>query len=146
VLGPDFDGLQQPQTESFLSQPTSLARSARIKNTVDGGINPMNQILRTLWTDDRGALIATEYLFFVTIVIIGTIAGLANVRDAINTELTETGNALLALSQGFAVSGTSGSTGSTNGSMAIDSGNGTLPLTAVPPANPSVIDVSLPGS
>jgi len=105
----------------------------------------MRQILHTLWADDRGALIATEYLFFVTIVIIGTSVGLANVRDAINVELTETGNALLAISQGFAISGTSGGTGSTNGSQAIDAGNGQLTLTAVPPANPALIDVPLPG-
>jgi Flp pilus assembly pilin Flp len=105
----------------------------------------MRQILQTLWNDDRGALIAAEYLFFVTIVIIGTIVGLANVRDAINVELTETGNALLAISQGFTISGTSGNGGATNGSQAIDTGNSQLTLTSVPPAIPSVIDVALPG-
>ncbi len=106
----------------------------------------MRQILRKLWVDDQGALIASEYLFFVTIVIIGTTVGLANVRDAINVELTETGNALLAISQGFTISGTSGNTGSTNGSMAIDTSGSLPPLTAVPPSMPSVIDVQLPGS
>lgn len=104
----------------------------------------MRRILQTLWNDDQGALIATEYLFFVTILVIGTIVGLTNVRDAVNAELTETGNALLAVSQGFTISGTSGGTGSTSGSQAIDTPGLLPPLTSTP-GIPSVIDVALPG-
>jgi Flp pilus assembly pilin Flp len=102
----------------------------------------MQQTLRQLWHDDRGALIATEYLFISTILVIGTIIGLTNLRDAINVELTETANALLALSQGFTISGTSGSAGSTSGSQAIDTPGQSGPMTLTPPAIPSVIDVT----
>jgi hypothetical protein len=70
---------------------------------------------------------------------------LTSLREAINAELTELGNAILALSQGFAISGTSGAGGSTDGSQAIDTPS-TLPSpTLTPPAFPSVIDVT-PGS
>ena len=105
----------------------------------------MKHLLSKLWNDDRGALIATEYLFFVTILIIGVIVGLTNVRDALTAELTEVGNALLALSQGFTISGTSGATSSTDGSQAIDTPGSLTAPQATPPAFPSVIDVS-PGN
>ncbi len=100
------------------------------------------KILHRFWQDDRGALIATEYLFFVTIVVIGTIVGMTNLRDAVNVELTELGNALMALSQGFTISGTSGQSGGTDGSQAMDTPSLSGPITSVAPAIPSVIDVS----
>ena len=69
----------------------------------------MKNLLATLWNDDRGALLAMEYLFVATILVIGIVVGLVNVREAINVELTELGNAILALSQGYTISGQSGS-------------------------------------
>jgi hypothetical protein len=101
----------------------------------------MRDLIRKLWSDDRGALIATEYLFVSTILVIGTVVGLTNVRNAINAELTELGNALLALSQSFTVSGTSGSTGSSDGSAAVDTPGLLTAPTPVPPSAPSIIDV-----
>jgi hypothetical protein len=41
------------------------------------------------------AIIATEFLFFVTIVVIGLISGFAAIRAAVVTELTDLGNAIL---------------------------------------------------
>jgi Flp pilus assembly pilin Flp len=58
----------------------------------------MKHLMCRLWQDDDGAIIAAEYLFVVTILVIGTIVGLSNVRDALVTEMVELGNALLALS------------------------------------------------
>src|SRR4051812_15117497 len=105
-------------------------------------MNTMQRLLRQLWADDQGALIATEYLFVVTILIIGTIVGMTNLRDAINIELTETANALLAISQGYTISGTSGGGGGTDGSQAIDTPGLSSDITPVPPSAPSVIDVT----
>ena len=81
-------------------------------------------------------------MFVATILVSGTIVGLAAVRDAINVELTELGNAMLALSQGYVLSGVSGSGGSVDGSSAIDSPGLLPPPVDVPPAQPSVIDVT----
>ena len=53
----------------------------------------MRQLLRRLWSDDRGALIASEYLFVATVLVLGIVVGLADLRTAINVELTELGNA-----------------------------------------------------
>ena len=101
----------------------------------------MKRHLRLFWADDAGAIIATEYLFVVTILVIGIIVGLTGLRDAEVTELTELGNALLALSQGYTISGTSGSGGSTDGSQAIDTPSLLTDPVCTDPAFPSLIDV-----
>jgi hypothetical protein len=105
----------------------------------------MMKLAAKLWNDDAGALIASEYLFVVTILVIGTIVGLATVREAINAELGEVANALLALSQGYTISGIQGAGVTVDGSMAIDTPGYIQESTAIPPAIPSLIDV-FPGN
>jgi len=79
----------------------------------------MRCLLRRLWEEDQGAIIAMEFLFFAVILIIGIIVGLVAVRQAINIELTELANAILALNPGYAFSGVSGCCAFTEGSQAI---------------------------
>ena len=97
--------------------------------------------LSRMWRDDAGAIIATEYLFVVTILVIGIIVGLSNLRAAINAELTELGNAILALSQGYTIQGEVGAYASTDGSQAIDTAGSLQGISTTPPSNPSVIDI-----
>jgi Flp pilus assembly pilin Flp len=104
----------------------------------------MSNMFRKLWKDDCGALIAMEFLFVATILVIGLVAGLSSVRTAINAELTELANAILALSQGFIISGQSGCCGSSDGSQAIDTPGLISGPICTPPTAPSVIDVILP--
>jgi len=100
----------------------------------------MKQLFARLWKDDAGAIIASEFLFVVTILVIGIIVGLANVRDAVVTELSELANALLALSQGYSISGQEGCCSMTDGSEAIDTPALVPDPICIPPAIPSVID------
>jgi Flp pilus assembly pilin Flp len=100
----------------------------------------MSKLFQRLWRDDAGAIIAAEYLFIATILVIGIIVGLANVRDAIVTELSELANAYLALSQGYTISGQQGCCSQTDGSQAIDTPGLVPDPICVPPAIPSVID------
>jgi len=100
----------------------------------------MQKLLFRLWRDDAGAIIASEFLFVVTILVIGIIVGLASVRDAVVTELSELANALLALSQGYSISGQEGCCSATDGSEAIDTPALVPDPTCIPPAIPSVID------
>jgi len=100
----------------------------------------MESLVAKLWNDDVGALIATEYLFVATIVVIGTVVGLTNLSGAINAELSELANALLAQSQGYSISGVSGCSSSTGGSQAIDTAGSVTNPTATKPSNPSLID------
>jgi len=80
-------------------------------------------MLRSLWSDDCGALIATEWVFVATILILGIITGLVAVRQAVISELTEFAQAVMALSQLFSFAGQSNCLASTAGSQATDSTN-----------------------
>jgi Flp pilus assembly pilin Flp len=102
---------------------------------------PMKQLFARLWNEDEGAIIASEFLFVVTIIVIGIIVGLAAIRDAVNTELSELANALLALSQGYSISGQEGCCSATDGSEAIDTPGLVPDPLCTPPFIPSVIDV-----
>jgi len=102
----------------------------------------MKSMLKRLWSDDQGALIAMEFLFVATILVIGIIVGLSSVKNAVNAELTELANAILALSQGYTISGQTGCCASTDGSAAIDTPGLITGPTCVAPAIPSVIDVT----
>jgi hypothetical protein len=98
-------------------------------------------MLKKLWSDDAGAIIAAEYLFVATILVIGIVVGLASVRDAVNSELAELANAYLALSQGYILSGQSGCCSATDGSQAIDTPSLVPDPSCTVPAIPSAIDV-----
>ena len=47
----------------------------------------MLRLLRKLWRDDEGALLATEWVFMATILVIGVIPGMVAVRDAMNAAM-----------------------------------------------------------
>lgn len=100
----------------------------------------MRKLLAKFWNDDCGALIATEFLFVATILVIGVVVGLVSVREAVNHELAELANAILALSQGYVISGSSGCGAITDGSQAIDTPGLVQDPLLQPPAIPSVID------
>ena len=87
----------------------------------------MRQLLRKLWNDDCGALIATEWVFVATILVLGAITGLVAVRQAILSELTEFANAVMALNQSYSFTGQSNCQSRTEGSQAIDQ-NDSIPL------------------
>jgi Flp pilus assembly pilin Flp len=101
----------------------------------------MSKMLKKLWSDDQGALIAIEFLFVATILILGIIAGLGSLRSAVNVELTELANAILALSQGYSIAGQSGCCAASDGSQAIDTAAVIAGPLCTPPI-PSLIDVT----
>jgi Flp pilus assembly pilin Flp len=80
----------------------------------------MRKLLARCWNDDAGALIATEFLFTATVLVIGLVVGLTSLRNAINAELTDLANTILALNQSFVISGQTGCGGFTEGSAVIN--------------------------
>ena len=80
----------------------------------------MRQLLLELWQDDAGALIATEWVFVATILVLGSITGLVAVRQAVISELVEFANAVMSLNQSYSFSGQSNCESSTAGSQYID--------------------------
>src|SRR5262245_24182604 len=68
----------------------------------------MFHLMCKLWKDDCGALISTEFLFVATILVIGVVAGLVLIRDAVVIQLEELACAIGALQQCFSFSGLGG--------------------------------------
>ena len=81
----------------------------------------MKKLLVRFLNDDDGALIATEWLFVVTILVIGLVAGLTSVRNAVVNELEDVADAVGSLSQSYSFGGTRGCCARTNSSQFTDS-------------------------
>jgi hypothetical protein len=79
-------------------------------------------LLRRLWQDDDGSVIATEYLILGAIVALGSVSGLAAMRDATVSEMEEHANAVRAVRQTYQYSGQQSPLASRAGSAAVDSG------------------------
>jgi Flp pilus assembly pilin Flp len=84
-------------------------------------------MLAKLWKDEAG-FVTLEYLFGATILAIGLTVGYVVLKNSINAELTELGQAVTALNQSYAFRGLSfGTCASTGGSAATDTcGTSTL--------------------
>jgi len=80
----------------------------------------MRQLFLKLWEDDSGALIATEWVFVATILVLGSITGLVAVRQAILAELQDMAQAIMSLDQSYSFSGQSNCESSTAGSSYTD--------------------------
>jgi len=78
-------------------------------------------MLKQLWNDDAGFIVSTELLLIFTILVLGLVAGLTNLRNAVVIELSESASAILALNQGYSISGLTGCGSSTSGSGFTDS-------------------------
>ena len=65
----------------------------------------MKNSLRRLWADDRGAVISTELVLVIGILIFGIIPGLVALRNSINAALGTIGNILVTIVPSFTFSG-----------------------------------------
>lgn len=100
----------------------------------------MWNLLKTLWHDEAGSVLATEYLMLGTIVTIGTATGLAAVRDSINDEYAEYGQQVRQIRQSYSVPARHGAAGSTGASRVSDTGNGRLSAIDSPPPVPPTLN------
>ncbi len=80
----------------------------------------MNSIAQRLWNDDAGFIVSIELILLSTIAIIGLIAGMASVRDAVVSELSDVAGAVQDLNQSYAFFGVVGHASSTAGSDFVD--------------------------
>ncbi len=62
-------------------------------------------MLQKIWNDDRGALLSAEWVFLATIIVIGLIAGMVQIRNAIVGEMAEIAGAISALDQSYGFTG-----------------------------------------
>jgi len=68
----------------------------------------MRQMMRKLWNDDQGALIATEWLFIATIMVIGLVIGLVYIRNAVTSKLSEFAQAIMYIDVSYEYPGLQG--------------------------------------
>ena len=94
----------------------------------------MRRLMFRLWQDDCGALIATEWVFVATILIIGLVVGLKAVESAVEGELIDFANAVSSLNQSFSFGGSSGCCASAAGSSFLETTRRTFSFSGCVPA------------
>jgi Flp pilus assembly pilin Flp len=80
----------------------------------------MKVALKRLWSEQDGAIVSAEIVLVMSILVIGLIAGLTSLRDAVVEELADVGGAIGSLNQSFSFSASSGHCGITFGSFFVD--------------------------
>ncbi len=65
----------------------------------------MSNLLKQLWNDDQGAVISTELVLVVGILVFGIIPGLVALRNSVNASLATMGNVLTRITPSFTFSG-----------------------------------------
>lgn len=70
--------------------------------------------------DDRGFIVTIELILIATILVIGLIAGLTAVRDAVVSELSDVAGAVQDLNQSYQFAGVQGHSGASAGSAYVD--------------------------
>jgi hypothetical protein len=83
-------------------------------------VSAMRQLMDQWWTDDGGAVIAAEWILVATLLILGAVAGLVAVRQAVVAELSDVINAFVGPNQGYGFSGQSQCESSMSGTQFID--------------------------
>jgi Flp pilus assembly pilin Flp len=107
----------------------------------------MKNLLSRLWADDQGAVISTELILVIGILIFGIIPGLVALRNAIIASYVNIGNTLVELIPSFTYSGFVVG-GSPGGNIALingyEAGVSVSPMTAVmtPPLAESFAEIS----
>jgi hypothetical protein len=74
-------------------------------NTQNTTVAVRGGLLRRLWNDDCGALLATEWIFVATLLVIGIIPGLIAIRQGALNGLVDFANGVGALDQSYSFSG-----------------------------------------
>ena len=65
----------------------------------------MNKLFARLWDDDQGAVISSELVLVLGILVFGLIPGLVALRNSVNAALTTIGNFLGRITPSFTYSG-----------------------------------------
>lgn len=76
-------------------------------------------LIKRFWNDEAGVIISSELILVLTILVIGLIAGMVTLRDAVTLELGDTAAAIGFLEQDYTFLGTTNGavTATTNGSQ-----------------------------
>ena len=98
-------------------------------------------MLKQLWNDAAGFIISTELLLIFTILVLGLVVGLVNVRNAVLSELTEVAAAIVSLNQSYTISSVTGCGATTGGGGIIDTQGSYFIIQQAP--SPVTVNVTL---
>lgn len=96
--------------------------------------------LRQLWNDESGVLDASSYIFFVTIVCLGTLCGWVTIRDHVTQQLGDLSVAYQNIDQTFSVNYTLGTLVVSASFIDNDAGDG------VAGSAPAGLDLNVPAA
>ena len=91
----------------------------------------MSSMIAQLWNDDQGAVVSSELVLVIGILVFGIIPGLVALRNSVNAALATIGNALGRITPTFTFSGyaitdtAGGSTIAVAGGLQLDYNSGT---------------------
>lgn len=76
--------------------------------------------LKSIWNDEVGFIVSIELILIATIMVIGLIAGMTAVRDAVVCELSDVAGAIQDLNQSYSYNGVIGHSSRIQGSDFLD--------------------------
>lgn len=79
----------------------------------------MNMFTR-LWQDEAGFVVSSELVLIATLLVLGMVVGLSEVRNSVVQELTDIGQTFGTVNQSYSFNGVTGHVSSTAGSFRID--------------------------
>lgn len=97
------------------NQPNNQSRNAG--NTM----RSLHKTLCSFWREDAGFVLSTEMIIVLTLVVVAVIAAFTALREAIVTEMADTGASLARLNQSYAINGVSSHSSFGAGSLYLDS-------------------------
>ena len=93
----------------------------------------MQKLLQGLWSDECGALIGTEWVFVVTIMVLGCGASMVLTRNDVLNELADFSQTVEVLGLGYSYSGQGNGASSTGGFAVLDDATGDRSDDAIAP-------------
>ena len=78
--------------------------------------------MKTLWNDESGVILSAEIVLIGTILVLGMIAGLAELQSAVVLELSDLGDAFGSLNQSYSTSGFKAGTATVDANKAVTAG------------------------
>ncbi len=80
----------------------------------------MLRLASRLWRDEEGFVASSETVLLGTILVLGSIAGLVTVRDAVATEMGDLAHGLMSMNQSYSYAAVVTDCGTVNGSQYAD--------------------------
>lgn len=81
------------------------------------------KVLFGVWEDEGGFVVSVELILIATIMLIGLLAGMTSIRDAVLSELSDVAGAVQDMNQSYRIYGVRGHSASTSGMDYLDRGD-----------------------